>query len=146
MSRSLSETTRSGSLSSLLVSCALLLAALLLIAPAFAWYGYSQAHWTGVLASAIAAALCGLGATLALVTAYVANRMGNGVQGVLAGMFFRMGIPLVGGLILDQQVKWLADAGVFGQVLGFYLFVLVIETLLSLRFVAPSGAPAAKAS
>ena len=126
---------RAGSILNLLVACALLTLAVLLVAPLFAWYAHGRSQSAGVTASFVAAGVCWLGGTLALVTAYVANRYGQGIQGVLAGMFFRMGLPLVCGLVLERQVPSLAAAGFFSLVLGYYLFVLPIETLLSLRFV-----------
>lgn len=127
---------RTSSLASLVKSCAWLALAVLVIWPAFAWFGHTRAEWMGVLASAIAAGICWLSGALALVTSYFANQTGNGVQGVLGGMLFRMGIPLAGGLLLDRQVPALAESGIFPMVLGFYLIVLVIETLLSLQFVS----------
>lgn len=138
MSGGLPEAAKSSSsISSLLWTCAALSLAIFLVAPAFVWYGHAQSQVNGVLAAAIAGGICWLGGTLALVAAYWANRQGLGIHGALLGMFFRMGLPLIGGLALQKLFPVLAEAKLFSYVLGFYLIMLVVETLLSLRLIAP---------
>jgi hypothetical protein len=90
----------------------------------------------GILAAAVAAGLCWIGSTAALLIAVYYSRSNRAVQGHLLGMFLRLGIPLVAGIILQEQAGWLAQAGVFGQIVVFYLIALVAETLLSLPFVS----------
>jgi len=56
----------------------------------------------------------------------------------LAAMLIRMGLPLGVGLALHRQGGPLADAGVFGLVVIFYLVMLVTEAYLSVRLVKQS--------
>jgi len=59
-------------------------------------------------------------------------------------MFFRFGLPLIAGLIFQESGGVLAEAGVFGLIVVFYLITLVAETCLSLQFVnkrTQSGTP-----
>ena len=51
-------------------------------------------------------------------------------------MAFRMGVPLVVGLILDRRGGPLSEAHVFGMIVAFYLITLIVETWLALRLVA----------
>ncbi len=60
-------------------------------------------------------------------------------------MIFRMGVPLVFGVALQQGHEQLAAAGIFGTILLYYLLSLVVETLLSLRLI-PSTLQVSKAS
>jgi hypothetical protein len=50
-------------------------------------------------------------------------------------MFFRLGLPLIAGLILQKSGGRMADSGVFGLILVFYLITLPAETILSLQFI-----------
>jgi hypothetical protein len=97
--------------------------------------GYGRSGWSGIAAAATAGLVCWLSASLALVSLFVSQRLKAPVQGVLVGMIFRMGLPLAAGMALNEAVPLLADAGVFWMILGLYLVALVVETLLSLRFV-----------
>ena len=60
------------------------------------------------------------------------------LNSVLSGMALRTGIPLVGGFVLQSQVEPLAAAGIMGYVLVYYLYTLVVETILSLKLI-PAG-------
>ena len=97
---------------------------------------------SGVLAACVAAAVCWVGAGSALICAAWLAPSGRAVQAHLLGSFFRIGLPLVVGTVLQQQGGPLADAGVFGLIVIFYLVSLVAETVLSLKFVknTPHGA------
>lgn len=89
----------------------------------------------GLAAAAAAAGICWSGATAALVLTALLGRSNRAMYGHLLGMFFRLGVPLVAGLILQRQAGALADAGVFGLIVIFYLVALTAETLLSLKYV-----------
>jgi hypothetical protein len=93
----------------------------------------------GVLAASTAAAICWFGSTIALLLAGRLSRTNHAVQGHLLGMFFRLGLPLIAGIVVQEQGGWMAEAGLFGMIVIFYLITLVVETLLSLRFVNRSG-------
>jgi hypothetical protein len=123
----------------LLIACVVLTLVVLLALPVFAWVGHWRSGTAGILAAAVAAGLCWCGAMLALLLAGWLRNGQQAVNGVLAGMLFRMGVPLVAGLALHMQGGSLAEAGVFGMTLAFYFVTLIAETLLALRLVAPSG-------
>jgi hypothetical protein len=104
--------------------------------PVFAWIGHWRAGYRGVAAALVAAATCWAGAAAALILGGVLQSTKNAVHGILLGMVFRMGVPLAVGLVLHRWEGPLAEAGVFGMILGFYFVTLAAETLLSLRMVA----------
>ncbi|MEX2173440.1 MAG: hypothetical protein WD872_03705 [Pirellulaceae bacterium] len=70
--------------------------------------------------------------------------MDQPIGGILGGMMFRMGLPLLAGIALQKTNEPLAEAGVFPMILGIYLVALVAETLLSLRFVPSTFVAASK--
>jgi hypothetical protein len=131
---------------SLFVACALVGVCLLPVAAAIAWFGYGRSGLTGVAAAAIAAVICWLSACLALGSVFVGQRLDAGIQGILAAMLFRMGLPLAAAMGLKQISPPLAGAGILWMILGLYLVALVVETLLSLRFVPRSVRPARSAA
>ncbi len=89
----------------------------------------------GVAAACIAAGVCWFGAGAALICSAWLSPSGRAVQAHLLGSFFRIGLPLAVGTVLQQQGGSLAEAGVFGLIVVFYLVSLVAETVLSLKFV-----------
>ena len=89
----------------------------------------------GVLAASTAAGICWFGSTLALLIAGYTSRSNQAVQGYLLGMFFRFGLPIGAGMLLQSAGGALAESGVFGLIVVFYLVTLVTETILSLGFI-----------
>jgi hypothetical protein len=128
-------TERRGSIASLIGYCAVLGATLMPFAAGLAWFGYRRAGTEGVAAAAIAFGVCWLSGSLALVATFVGQRLGAAIPGVLVGMIFRMGLPLITGMALQRNSPPLAAAGVFLMILGLYLVGLLVETLLSLQLV-----------
>lgn len=126
------------------VSVAILTAILAAAFPLFAFYGHVQHGAWGVRAAGVAASLCWFGCSMALMCTVVFHRV-NPVVGVLGAMFFRLGVPLVLGLVLQHNHPDLAQAGVFGTILVYYLLSLVVETILSVRLI-PSQQQIFKAS
>jgi hypothetical protein len=86
----------------------------------------------GVAAAATAAAVCWAAAMLALVTSALVRGQFAGLQAMLLGMLFRIGLPLTAGMYLSRRGGALAEAGVFGLIVVFYLLMLAVETPLSL--------------
>jgi len=129
-------------------ACIILTLITLVALPFFVWVGYKRSGVPGVQAAGVAAAICWIGAMIALVLGGLMRGTNNSVNGVLLGMLFRMGIPLGGGFALHQNVKGLAEAGVFGMILAYYFVTLFAETLLAVRLVRPpvNGENATKAS
>jgi hypothetical protein len=91
---------------------------------------------------ALAAGICWIGATLSLVVLHLMRVRGSPVAGVLLGMLIRMTIPLVMVVMATMQGSELAQAGLVGQLVVFYLITLAIETGLSVALVksAPQAA------
>src|SRR5260370_37066341 len=69
--------------------------------------------FNAAVAAAVAAGLCWFGSTAALIIAAHSSQTKHAVQGHLLGMFFRLGLPLVAGLMFQKFGGRLADAGVF---------------------------------
>lgn len=114
------------------MSVGMLSMAVLLAYPLVAWWGYLQHGPGGLSAALVAALVCWLGAALALLVTWLLDAPETAVSSLLLSMSFRMGLPLVGGLLLHQAGGPLASSGVFGMVLIFYLVTLAVETPLSL--------------
>jgi hypothetical protein len=81
--------------------------------------------------SALAAAICWIGAMVSLVLLHVLRMRGSPMAGAMLGMLVRMTIPL--GIIAAATMQGgrLAEAGLAGQLVVFYLVTLAIETCLS---------------
>jgi hypothetical protein len=82
--------------------------------------------------SALAAGICWTGAMLSLVLLHLLRLRGSPVAGVLVGMLVRMTIPLAIAFRVTTQGGSLADAGLLGQLVVFYLVTLTIETSLTM--------------
>lgn len=122
----------------MLRSCAWLTLTVLIALPLVGGVVGATRGVSGVLAALVAAGVCWFGAMAALVVAGGAGRDGRAVQAHLKGMFFRLGLPLAAGLALQKAGGVLAEGGVFGQIVVFYLITLTAETLLSLRLIKHS--------
>lgn len=127
------------------LSVALLTLAQLLAFPALAWFGYTQHGSVGIQSAAVAAGVCWVGATIALVLVGTMRGPQQAIQGVMLGILFATGIPLGLGLVLSSGDSPLAKANIFEMILFFYLYTLLIKTTLSVRLVR-SMASLSKAS
>jgi hypothetical protein len=87
-----------------------------------------------LVAAAVAAGVCWLGSTVALAGTARFGRSGvNGPLYTLAfGLVFNCGFPFLTGLVLSRAGGTLAQAGVFGLIVIFFQFALVVGTVLSL--------------
>lgn len=120
-------------------ACLLLSLSLLIAFPVIAGYGYSTHGESGVIAAALAGSICWAGALFALLLiGLFRTSQRHVVSATLLGMLFRMGLPLVAGVVLTHQGGPLAEAGLFGMILVFYLVGLVVETILSVRILGSS--------
>ena len=79
----------------------------------------------------MAAGICWAGAMVSLVLLHVLRMRGSPMAGALLGMLVRMTIPLVIVAVATMQGGELAEAGLLGQLVAFYLVTLAIETGLS---------------
>jgi hypothetical protein len=93
----------------------------------------------------IGGGVCWLAAVLALTATYLGNRLQAPVHGLLAGMLFRLGLPLAAIVVLPKLEGPLAGASITTTILGTYFVALIVETALSLRMV-PVRVPATKAT
>lgn len=135
-----SVSDESSTVLSLVKSCAVLAA---VVAPAsfvVAVICYRELTVSTLLAAAVAGGVCWLAASLALLTTHLGNLLESPVQGVLGGMLFRMGLPLIAVIGLSQLGGDMARMEVSITIVGVYLVALVAETLLSLRLVPGLGA------
>jgi hypothetical protein len=151
------QPAQGGSLTSLLLACAALAAVLIPLAAVLGAFAFARSGLIGLGAAAIAAAVCWIAASLALTAVYLGQEIKNPIAGILGGMIFRMGLPLVVILAIQRAQGPLADAGCLWMILGLYAVALVVETWLSLQLVqrlhpktaigavaadaAPSGGP-----
>ena len=110
----------------------LAVAAVFAVVGPLAWSGRGMA---GLAAAAIAAAICLLGAALALVACHKLRDPKYGLQCMLIGTLLRMGIPLGAALAVQAQGGALAQAGLLVYLIVFYPVTLGLEVFMSL----PSG-------
>jgi hypothetical protein len=122
------------------ISWAILSLAMLLFFLPVAAIAYGLNGAGALPAAAVAAAVCWLGSTLALAGTARFGRAGiNGPLYTLAfGMVFNCGLPFIVGLVLNRAGGELAQAGVFGLIVIFFQFALVVSTVLSLCLIKPA--------
>lgn len=121
-------------------SLAILTAAMLLFCAPVAAIAYQVNGSNALPAVAVAAVVCWLGSSLALAGTARFGRAGiNGPLYTLAfGLVFNCAVPFVVGLVLHRSAGALAQAGVFGLIVIFFQFALVVSTLLSLCLIKPA--------
>ena len=117
------------------VCFAVLAAAVVCLLAPVSIFAFVRTGWSGVTAATVAALVCWFAATLALAIVVLFRGPKYGVSGILGSMLIRMALPLVAGTALSRQGGPLAEAGVFGMIVVFYLFTLAIETWLSVSLV-----------
>jgi hypothetical protein len=99
-----------------------------LVAPVAVWLGGVK----GLVQAGVAAGLCLLGAALALAVCRRLRGPDYALHRVLAGLLFRMGIPLAAGMALCLQGGALAEPGILVYLVVFYPVTLFVETALLL--------------
>jgi hypothetical protein len=109
---------------------------LLAVAPIVVHY----AGIAGLMAAAVAAALCLAGAGPALVISDRLRKPHEALVGLLAGTIVRTGVPLAFGLAVHLYGGLLAKAGLLYYLLIFYPVTLAVGTILSLP-AKPQPAP-----
>jgi hypothetical protein len=121
-------------------SWAILSLAMLMFFVPVAAIAYALNGAAAVPAAAVAASVCWLGSTLALAGTARFGRAGvNGPLYTLAfGLAFNCGLPFFVGLVLHRAGGPLGQAGVFGLIVIFFQFALVVSTVLSLCLIKPA--------
>jgi len=125
------------SLMGLAQSCALLGVGLVSVAVVIACVVSGGVSTPALQSAALAGGICWAAATFALTATFVGNWLQAPVQGMLAGMLFRMGLPLTAILVANTTS---ARPGTAVTILSVYLVTLVAETTLALRMVSPATA------
>ncbi len=116
----------------LIGSCALLLAIVAPAALVTAAILERSFSWQAVSIAAMAGGVCYFAAALSLVATFVGNRYGYAIQGLLLGMLFRMGLPLVA--LIGFGPSSSKSGGTLGATLVVvYLLALIVDTILALR-------------
>ncbi|MCC9605270.1 hypothetical protein LOC69_05170 [Blastopirellula sp. JC733] len=128
-----------GLLSQLWPSALALTIAVALPTPLLAWYANTQHGEIGIQAVLLAAMIC-WGSSLAALTLIVTyRRTPFGLHAAMAGIGLRTGIPLAIGAFLKQAEGPLAEGGVFGMIMVYYLLTLLVETMLAARLLQPAA-------
>ena len=84
----------------------------------------------GLRAVLLAAGICWFAASAALMVTGCLRNSPYATAGILVATGLRLGLPLASGLALQHHGGELAEAGVFGWIVVFYLLTLAIETTL----------------
>ena len=100
----------------------------LLIAPVI-WYASGR---VGLISAAMAGLACLVGCGMALVVGEPFRRTRRLLHGMLFGMLFRMGVPFVVALIVNQSGRYLMDAGFIYYLVVYFEVALLVEVFLSL--------------
>ncbi|WP_147274401.1 hypothetical protein [Bremerella cremea] len=119
--------------------CLWMLLGVMGVFPLFAAYGYTRYELLGVFSAATAATVVLLGMEAALVLTILFRESDFKIPSVLLGMFFRTGIPLVFGMLMHTAGGPLAEAGLFGMILVYYLLTLAVETVLAVQLVSQTS-------
>ncbi len=114
--------------------------------PIYVAVGYGLLGMAGIWSAITACVVCWVGTLVALVVAAAARGPNAAILSLVGGMFFRMGLPLVFGLVAEERSGALAEGRILAMVLAYYLLALPTETYLSLKLVSrKSPQPATKA-
>lgn len=112
---------------------------------ALAAWGFSRHGQAGLWAAVVAALICWLSATAALILTALFVGTTQAFQSQLGGIMLRTMVPFALGLFIQQQSSYLAGAGFFGLLVLAYLVALATETLLCVWLIGPARS-VAKAS
>lgn len=99
--------------------------------------GASPIAWSldgvaGLVTAAVAATFCLAGGALALVVGEIYRGAERVLHQVLLGTALRMGVPLGLCVAVYWRDGFLVDAGLAYYLIGFYLVMLTVETVLML--------------
>ncbi len=99
--------------------------------------GAFEKHGTsGATASYVAAGLCWVTSTVALVVVFGFRKNSASVSGLLVSIIIRTLGPLCLGHALGRMFPDLAEAGLFGFVVIHYLVSLLLETVFAVRILS----------
>jgi hypothetical protein len=124
---------------SLATSCAVLAVLIGPVALLIAAFCNRRLSTDTVVVAAVGGGICWLAASLALAATFLGNRYRVPVQGMLAGMLFRLGLPLAAVILLPKLSDSLTAKGITTTILGAYLVALAMETVLAVRMIPPQS-------
>lgn len=116
-----------------------LISAVALPTPIIAWYAQTHYGEHGIQALLLAAILCGGSSLAALILIVMYKQTPYQLHAALAGIGLRTGLPLMIGVFFKQAGGPLAEAGVFGMIMVYYLTTLLAETILAARLIQPAA-------
>lgn len=115
----------------LVSACVVLALAVALAFPVVGYFAYVKFGVAGVKTAAVAAGVCWLAATAALVVTGFVKQSPNAVAGILVASALRFGLPLVTGVVVQSAGGALAKSGFLNWIVVFYLISLAVETTLA---------------
>lgn len=119
--------------------CLWLVLGVLGVFPLFAAYGYTRYELHGVFSAGTAATVVLIGMEAALVPVILFSGTEFKIPSVLLGTFLGTGIPLVFGMLMHTAGGPLAEAGLFGMILVYYLLALAAKTVLAVQLVSQTS-------
>ena len=114
---------------SLARACTLLALFAAVAFPVFGYTAYVRFGGAGVGGAAIALSVCWFSAMLALILTGWTRNSPLELTGILIANSVRFGVPLIAGVTMQYG---LAETGFFGWIVMAYLWMLFVETTLSL--------------
>jgi hypothetical protein len=114
----------------------LILAGILAVAAGgLALFVRQQHGMAGVQSVGLAYGVCLIGALLAYAIAVFTVGTPNAMAGLMGGMLFRTGLPIVAGTVGVNTNRQLAEAGFMGHCMALFLVALVSEVALNVRLI-----------
>jgi len=92
-----------------------------------------------LVCAAVSGGVCLIAACGALVATYLGSVWKAPVHTLLVGMLFRLALPLVAIILLNNVNGMLPARSISSTIVGVYLIALVVETLLAVRLLMPAN-------
>jgi hypothetical protein len=114
-----------------LIALGVLTGVMLVVFSGLATWAWLRTAGLGVAAALVVCGTCWISGLIALSAPLLFRDPQGAAQGILFGMLFRMGMPLLLVVVLVQSESVLLRAHVMEMLVGVYLTGLLVETLLS---------------
>lgn len=114
-----------------LIAIAVMSTVMLITFVGLAAWGWLHYRIPGVVAAALACSACWVSGLIAQSLPLLFRGPHQASHGVMLGMLFRMGLPLLIAVVLFQSRSALLQADCMGMLVTAYLTGLCVETLLS---------------
>ena len=116
----------------LVSACVILSLSVVFAFPVVGYFAYLRGGVDGVKSAGVAALVCWVAATAALLVSGSVKQSPSGVAGILLASALRFGLPLAAAILLQSGGGNFAEAGFLSWIVLFYLITLAVETTLSL--------------